>query len=270
MKNVDLLIIDPQEDFCNPKTGSLYVKGANEDMKRLALFLSQIHKKLRQIHVTLDQHHYIDISHPSYWRNKKGENPKPFTEISHFDIKKEIWLPTNPGFKKIASRYTEILEQQKKYKLTIWPFHCIIGSPGANITPVLFESLKEWENEKKKPIEYIRKGENIHTEHYSALKPEVLDIYNPTNSSGRELINKLLETDIILLGGEAGSHCVLATSLDIILYLEIIQREDTIKKIVLLKDTISPVPGYEKKQDEFIKEISKKGVQVTTTKDFLS
>jgi len=33
--NVHLLIIDPQNDFSNPQ-GSLFVPGADDDMKRLA------------------------------------------------------------------------------------------------------------------------------------------------------------------------------------------------------------------------------------------
>jgi nicotinamidase/pyrazinamidase len=56
---IDLLIIDPQYDFCNPK-GNLYVAGAEDDMKRLSTMIKKGKAKINNIHSTLDQHHIID------------------------------------------------------------------------------------------------------------------------------------------------------------------------------------------------------------------
>lgn len=46
--NVHLLVIDPQNDFCDPN-GSLFVPGADEDMKRLGGFIERVKDKLNDI-----------------------------------------------------------------------------------------------------------------------------------------------------------------------------------------------------------------------------
>ena len=69
-----LLIIDPQNDFCSPH-GSLYVPGAEEDMGRLARLIDRLKNKIADIHVTLDSHRMIDISHPGWWRDSNGHQP---------------------------------------------------------------------------------------------------------------------------------------------------------------------------------------------------
>jgi len=66
--NIQLLVIDPQNDFCSP-SGSLYVKDAEKDMERLALMVGRLSKQLDDIHVTLDSHRLFDVAHPSYWIN---------------------------------------------------------------------------------------------------------------------------------------------------------------------------------------------------------
>jgi len=74
-----LLIIDPQNDFC--EGGSLAVPGANEDAERIAHFIRSHSECLHQIYVTLDSHHKMHIAHPSFWINDENENPNPFTII---------------------------------------------------------------------------------------------------------------------------------------------------------------------------------------------
>ena len=60
---IELLIIDPQNDFCDP-SGALYVPGADKDMDNVADFILAKKDKLDDIHATLDSHHFIDIAHP--------------------------------------------------------------------------------------------------------------------------------------------------------------------------------------------------------------
>ena len=35
MQSIHLLVVDPQNDFCDPENGALCVEGAKEDMERL-------------------------------------------------------------------------------------------------------------------------------------------------------------------------------------------------------------------------------------------
>ena len=39
--NTHLIVIDPQNDFCDPKRGALYVKNAEKDMEALAEFITR-------------------------------------------------------------------------------------------------------------------------------------------------------------------------------------------------------------------------------------
>ena len=50
-----LLVIDPQVDFCDPN-GSLFVKGADADMKRLATMIRENINLIERINITLDSH----------------------------------------------------------------------------------------------------------------------------------------------------------------------------------------------------------------------
>jgi len=102
MKNIHLLVIDPQIDFCDSK-GALYVKGAEKDMSRLATFTRKSKDKITDIHVTLDSHHLIDIAHPTFWRDTNGAAPKPFTIITAQDVKDGKFRTTMPSCQKRRS-----------------------------------------------------------------------------------------------------------------------------------------------------------------------
>ena len=70
-QNVQLIIIDPQRDFCDPNR-ALYVPGAQEDMNHLAALVMRLKDKVTDIHTTLDSHRMLDISHHIWWRNTAG------------------------------------------------------------------------------------------------------------------------------------------------------------------------------------------------------
>ena len=81
-RSIHLLIVDPQNDFCDlpeayrpidPLTGltvapALPIAGAHADMQRLARFIDATAHTLSSITVTLDSHHRLDIAHPTFWR----------------------------------------------------------------------------------------------------------------------------------------------------------------------------------------------------------
>ena len=138
MAKIELVIIDPQNDFCDPK-GSLFVKGADNDMKRLSAFVKRVGSKLGDINVTLDSHHDVDIAHPIFWRNSAGKNPSPFTIITPNDVESGVWIPSVPSksLRQRAISYVKELGAKGRYPLCIWPVHCVIGSWGHNIYPEL-------------------------------------------------------------------------------------------------------------------------------------
>ncbi len=122
-KRVELLIIDPQIDFCDPDKGALYVPNAEHDMRRLAQMIRRLKDKIDDIHITLDSHHFIHIAHPIFWKDSHGNHPQPFTRITLPEVEDGKWTTTQPGLYKRALEYVRKLDQNGRYDLTIWPPH---------------------------------------------------------------------------------------------------------------------------------------------------
>lgn len=121
---LEFLIINPQNDFCDPK-GRLFLPGANEDSKRLAETIKRLRKKIGQINVTLDTHRLIIISHPIFWMDPEGTHPDSFTLITKADIESGLWCTTDPNHMRRAEIYVSELEKNNREGLYIWPPHCL-------------------------------------------------------------------------------------------------------------------------------------------------
>ncbi|MDQ2731731.1 MAG: isochorismatase family protein [Armatimonadota bacterium] len=265
-KQVHLVIIDPQIDFCDSR-GALYVQGAEEDIHRLSEMVRRIAPKLDDIHVTLDSHRLLDVAHPIFWKDSNGAHPAPFTIITAAEVGSGRWTPVLPGAFKRMLAYVRALETGGRYPLCIWPPHCLIGSPGHAVVPELHGALQAWEMQRLAMVDYVTKGSNPWTEHYSAVCADVPDPSDPGTQINTRFIGTLLEADTVVIAGEAGSHCLANTVRDI---ANNFGDDSYVKRLVLLQDATSPVPGFETFQDDFIKEMEWRGMQVTTTVDFLA
>jgi len=291
MLKVHLLLIDPQNDFCYPgfdiyaqamgldsidpkaipeawyKEGSLYVPGAFEDMIRVGEMIQRIGDKIYDMHVTLDTHHHLDIAHPSFWvSGSDGKvNPNPFTLITPDDVDSGVWRCAIPSWQDRAVKYVHSLKDNDRYMLCIWPPHCLIGTYGHNIVSPLSDALLDWEK-KAGWIDYVTKGSNMFTEHYSAVCADVPDPEDPTTDINRPLIEVLEKGELIAVAGQAQSHCVANTIRDI---AEEFGEEHT-KKIVLLEDAMSNVPGFEDLGTKFFDDMKAMGVTITKTTELLA
>jgi nicotinamidase/pyrazinamidase len=262
---VQLFVIDPQIDFCDP-AGALSVAGAEQDMVRLARMVERLAPRLNQIHVSLDSHHLVDIAHPLFWQDRSGSQPPPFTIISAEDVETGRWQAAQPEARERAADYVQALQKNGRYPLCVWPPHCLIGSRGHTVQPVLFEALLNWER-RYAVVDYILKGSNIYTEHYSAIQADVPDPADPSTQVNTILIETLKQADVIAVAGEAGSHCVANTVRDL---ADHFGDERLVSKIVLLSDAVSPVPGFDALQSRFLTEMTARGMQTSTTADFLA
>lgn len=166
-----MLIIDPQVDF-HPG-GSLAVCSANEDSNRIANFIDSHREEIHQINVTLDSHQRFHIAHALFWKDKDGKSPEPFTLIPSKDIENGTWVPRKNELLEYALFYAKSLEKDGRFVICIWPEHCIIGTPGHAIVPVINEAILNWAKTHGRPINYVMKGTNSLTEHYSALRADV-------------------------------------------------------------------------------------------------
>ncbi|MDO8415238.1 MAG: hypothetical protein Q7S87_03380 [Agitococcus sp.] len=280
-QKIHLLAIDPQNDFCdipaelqpqNPLSlgtsivPALPVPGAHADMLRLAQFINRVGNKLFDIHVTLDSHAPIDIAHPTWWRNEKGDAPAPFTLISVSDVRNGIWRARNPLAQAHSLKYVETLAANSRYVLVIWPEHCLIGQWGHNVHASVANALNNWARSRMEVVDFVTKGSNPLTEHYSAVQAEAPDVSDPSTMLNSRLIKTLAEADVILIAGEALSHCVASTVRDIADNF----GEDNIKKLVLLTDCTSSVGGFEALGTQFVADMQKRGMQTALSTDFLA
>lgn len=273
-----LLSIDPQNDFCTPlapgadpktarpgyETAALLVKGADADMKRLAGFIVKNHTRLQKIKCTLDSHQVVHIAHPSYWVDAQGNQPNPFTLITPSDVRNGVWRPVNPRWQARSQHYVDTLEKNGRYVLCIWPLHCLIGTWGHAIVPEVAAAFYKWEVEGFNRVDFVAKGSNLWTEHYSGVQADVPDDKDPSTKLNTALIDDLTNADEILITGEALSHCTANTVRDIAANF----GSDNVKKFTLLEDTTSSVQGFEQLGQDFIRDMVKLGMRCTTTKDW--
>jgi nicotinamidase-related amidase len=129
----------------------------------------------------------------------------------------------------------------------------------------------EWERKNFAMVIYVTKGSNLWTEHYSAVQADVPDPQDPSTNLNMGLIETLEKADIILLAGEARSHCLANTVRDIADNF----GEESVKKMVLLQDATTDVadqPGstmYADMGEKFVSDMMARGMQVSTTEEFL-
>ncbi|MGI5076252.1 hypothetical protein [Treponema maltophilum] len=256
-----LLLIDPQNDFCSPE-GTLFIPGSPRDCAHTASFIRANAAKIDSIHITLDCHPYHHIAHPIFWKDRNGNTPEPFTEITYADYAIGKFRPADKAAETRIEKYLQELEAKGRYNLTLWPPHCLKGSSGMAVEKNVWDAVSEWEHERVfADADYIVKGLNPYTDHYSALQAEVGDPEDPSTLMNFTLINKLKKADRIVIAGEALSHCVANTVQDLSAYIPP-------SSFVLLRDCTSSVAGFEKVSECFISRMEERGMQCVLSSEF--
>ncbi|MER3408747.1 MAG: isochorismatase [Thermoleophilia bacterium] len=248
---VALLLIDCQNTFCTPGF-ELFVPGAPEDSRRLAEFIYRNLGRITEIIATLDTHRPAQIFHPLFFLDEDGRHPAPYTTISAQEVEQGRFrvdpalcqaLGIDPSWAlRHLLHYTRALEERGKYRLTIWPYHAMLGSLGHALVAAVEEAIFFHSVARRAQPDLRIKGTSPLTERYSALGPEVATGPDGEEIDRRdqELVEKLLSFDAILVAGQAKSHCVAWTVEDLLRDLG--GRAD---RVYLLEDCASPVvvPG---------------------------
>lgn len=256
-RNLHLLLIDVQKDFCFP-AGSLYVagrsgRGAIDDNRRLAEFIYRNLSAITNVTATLDTHFAYQIFFPSFWVGADDQPLQPYREITADDVRAGRARP-NPGVAawlcngnyawllKEVQHYCEELERAGKYTLYLWPPHCILGSDGHTLAGVIHEARMFHAFARGAQSWVEVKGGHPLTENYSVLRPEVLTRHDgqPLGQQNTGFIKTLLDSDAVVIAGQAASHCVKSTIDDL---LDVILRQDPdlVRKVYILTDCMSAV-----------------------------
>lgn len=275
-RTAQLLIIDPQNDFCDvpvayrpqdplaaadapPIAPSLPVPGAHADMLRLAQFIDQVGDRLDAITVTLDSHHSVGIERPGFWMLPDGSPVPPFTPITLAAFRAGDYVLRDVTQSERVAAYLQALEAAGRYTHMVWPAHCEIGTWGHNVHAAIARAYGRWEHRHARIARKVLKGSNPYTEHYSAIRAEVPESTDVQTNVNRELLAALEKAPLLLVAGEAGSHCVRGTVEHIIEYLG-----NTCPPIMLLTDCMSPVSGFEAPYADFLARM-KAGTNTTLT-----
>lgn len=261
-KRICLMPIDAQNTFCIPGfelfVGGRSGSGAVEDNVRLCEFIYRNLNLINTIVPTLDTHTAMQIFHEIFWVNDEGKNPTPsVTMISLQDVENGVWK-VNPevansvakgnyvALQKHALHYCRKLTEAGKYMLIIWPYHAMLGGIGHALVSSVEEAIFFHNMARRSQTDFHIKGGNPLTENYSIIKPEVLDTDGgqPIAQRNSHFIENLLAYDVIIIAGQAKSHCVAWTIDDLLNEIKA-QDEKLAKKVYLLEDCTSPVvvPG---------------------------
>ncbi len=255
--SIHLLLIDAQKDFCFPG-GTLYVggrsgQGAIADSRRIAEFMYRELGHITNVTTTMDTHFAYQIFFPSFWLDKDDRPLTAFREITADEVGRgEVrpspavakWLcgGNYPWLVKQAFHYCSELEKMGKYKLYLWPPHCLLGSDGHALVGVLHEArlFHSFARGAQSWVEV--KGGNALTENYSVLRPEVLTRHDgaPLAQRNSLFLKTLLSSDAVVIAGQASSHCV-KSSIDDLLGEILAQDPALARKVYILTDCMSAV-----------------------------
>lgn len=279
-----LILVDCQNTFCIPEF-ELFVagrsgKGAVEDNVRLCRFLYRNLGSITQIAATLDTHTAMQIFHPVFWVNERGEHPMGGqTVLSPEEVEDGTWR-VNPAvadslthgdyeyLQRYALHYVRTLDERGKFPLLVWPYHSMRSGIGHALVSSLEEAVFFHTIARGSQAWFEVKGANPLTEHYSALGPEVTEDQDGRQISEENaaLIENLVAFDAVIIAGQAKSHCVNWTVRDLV--DEIGERDEELaKKVYLMEDCTSPVvipdgPDFTERADEAFAMFEEAGLNI--------
>lgn len=231
--------IDAQIGFCTPGS-SLFVPGAVEDTRRAVEWIYRHLDQITGLHFSMDTHRVFQIFHPAWWVDREGRPPSPLTPIRYDEVRRGEWVPI--AHPRESLEYVKRLESTKKYVLTVWPFHTLLGGVSHALVPALMEAAIFHSVARSRQTHFETKGTHAMTENYSVLSPEVTELGGqPVGGFNTAFFKMLMEYDRIYVFGQAKSHCVLSTLNDL---RDRIQATDPslASKVWILEDAMSPVP----------------------------
>jgi nicotinamidase-related amidase len=286
-RRVGLLLVDVQNTFCLPEF-ELFVAGrsgtgAMDDNARLCAFLYRNLGEITEVVATLDTHSPLQIFHPIFWMDEEGRHPSPHTTVTVRDVESGRWrinpkvaaaLPAlRPDPLAYARHYVRRLEEGGKFPLTIWPYHALLGGLGHALVSSVEEAVFFHQVARTAPARFVTKGQSPLTENYSALAPEVDVDHRGQVLVGRDkaLVDHLLRFDVLVVAGQAKSHCVAWTVADLLAEVE--RRDRTLAGRIRLLDDCSTavcVPGvvdYTAAAEEAYRGFAAAGMRIVSSTD---
>jgi nicotinamidase-related amidase len=258
VRRVGLLLIDCQNTFCTPGF-ELFVPGAPDDNRRLCEFVYRTLGAITRIVPTLDTHHALQVFHASWLVDAGGRHPPPYTTVSVEDVEEGVWRAADPTEQQGLLEYVHALAAGGRYRLTVWPYHAMLGGIGHALVSAVEEAIFFHAVAREISPHFQIKGNDPRTEAYSALGPEV------GGHRSDALVELLQSFDTILVAGQAKSHCVAWTVEDLLAHVPA-------ERLYLLEDCTSPVVvpeavDFTAEADQAVARFAERGVNVIRSTD---
>jgi nicotinamidase-related amidase len=266
---ISFIPIDVQVSFCFPGK-SLFVAGRNgngavDDSIRTCEFIYKNISLLDEIVPTMDTHTGAQIFFPRMWQYADGSPVAPFTIITEDDVKngKIVINPAmgyavlqQPGggavniLQRHGRHYTSELGREGKFPLMVWDYHTMLGSIGHCLVPLVDEAIFFFDVARQNQAAHQIKGGNPLSENYSVIRQEVLTAADgkplPNTGINKKLMSRIDTSDVIIFAGQAASHCLGWTVMDVLDYIN--QQDPAMAhKIYVVEDLTSSVvtPQYD-------------------------
>jgi nicotinamidase-related amidase len=119
----------------------------------------------------------------------------------------------------------------------------------------------------QRAVAKVLKGEYPLTEHFGVFEADAPVPSVPGTQFNKALATSLAEgADVIAIAGQASSHCVAASYDQFMRFLA--GAPALTPRLVLLRDCMSPVPGFEKLADALFERARATGTGVMTADEF--
>ncbi len=253
-----VLPIDMQNTFIDP-LAQLFVagrsgRGSIDDTRRAGEWVLRNGRVITTIAPTMDTHMRAQIFCRSTYIGPDGKYPPPNTPLQLADFENGKW-DINPAIcasygnpnglawlKAYVLHYLRTLSEQGKYNLMVWAYHAMLGGLEHALVPAAHEVFW-WHNcLRDAATDFQIKGGNRLSENYSIVRPEILVDHLGRSIAQRneKLLKALFEHDMVVIFGQAKSHCVAWTIQDILETILKIDRK-LAEKIYLVEDLTSSV-----------------------------
>jgi nicotinamidase-related amidase len=260
-----------QSDFTDAKGSLTVYPGSKRDIENLTRSMYANMEGITDIMCSIDTHYPLQIFFSSFWQDEFGNPVNPGTMVAYADVQSGKFKSIHGSPKKVAE-CLKALETAGKVGVYVWPYHCLIGTPGFNLENQFAAMVHFHSHAKNSKPQVVFKGTDIYSEMYGIIHPE----YNPENTVRMDILNAIASVDgsnnlkahydEIYIAGEAASHCVLESASQILAAFK--DRPEILQRITILEDCTSPVPGFEQQATDGLENLKKAyGIKIAKSTD---
>ena len=234
MKNC-VLLLNPQNDFLS--INGSYTQKEHVEVEQLSQVFNEIDAD--GIVLMMDSHYPMDISHSNYWIDFEGNHPAVGTKITKREAKGRKYCVFMPGApknvveekQKLAVEYLENIESIG-LSHHIVPNHCIIGTWGHGVHPMIMNDVIRWSNDKGRDYQMMSKGIYQHSEHIGAFEAVVPDPNIPETMLNQGILQYLDNFENVYIWGP--SDVLLASMKQLEDCSNVLDAPDIIERYVVL------------------------------------